>query len=155
MCAFIFYLKIFTDGDFLTSNRKLFQSFGAAQANAQSPSLIFVLIDGIYRVLWFIHLTLNLKIEGLNLSPVLMLFGKTLIRICHYPTRCKCVPGNAGVITIAGSAGRLALILMWLPLFTNRKGNITTVYNIIIMTSSSLSSLSFYKIVVLPFVTDP
>ena len=46
-CAFSFDLKTFNDGDFLISNGKLFHSFGAAQANAQSPSVIFVLYDGI------------------------------------------------------------------------------------------------------------
>ena len=47
-CAFNFDLKTFNDhGDFLISNGKLFHSFGAAQANARSPSVIFVLYDGI------------------------------------------------------------------------------------------------------------
>ena len=46
-CAFSFDLKTFNDGDFLISNGKLFHSFGAAQANARSPSVIFVLYDGI------------------------------------------------------------------------------------------------------------
>ena len=40
-CAFNFDLKTFNDGDFLISNGKLFHSFGAAQANARSPSVIF------------------------------------------------------------------------------------------------------------------
>ena len=68
-CAFSFDLKTFNDGDFLISNGKLFHSFGAAQANARSPSVIFVLYDGIcsnkvsreLRKLWVCLLDLNFK----------------------------------------------------------------------------------------------
>ena len=68
-CVFSFDLKTFTDGDFLISNGKLFHSFGAAQANARSPSVIFVLYDGIcsnkvsreLRKLWVCSLDLNFK----------------------------------------------------------------------------------------------
>ena len=53
MC-FRFDLKISTDGDFLISNGNSFHSLGAAQANARSPSVIFVLHDGVCskRVSW-------------------------------------------------------------------------------------------------------
>ena len=47
-CAFSFDIKISNkNGDFLISNCNLFHSLGAAQANAQSPSVIFVLCDGV------------------------------------------------------------------------------------------------------------
>ena len=42
-CAFSFDLKIYKYDDFLISNGKSFHSLGAAQANARSPSVIFVL----------------------------------------------------------------------------------------------------------------
>ena len=42
-CVFRFDLKMSKDGDFLISNGNSFHSLGAAQANARSPSVIFVL----------------------------------------------------------------------------------------------------------------
>ena len=53
-CVFRFDLKMSKDGDFLISNGNSFHSLGAAQANARSPSVIFVLCDGVCsnRVSW-------------------------------------------------------------------------------------------------------
>ena len=67
--AFNFDLNTFNHGDVIISNGKLFHSFGAAQANARSPSVIFVLYDGIcsnkvsreLRKLWVCLLGLNFK----------------------------------------------------------------------------------------------
>ena len=46
-CAFSFDFKISKDDDFLMSKGNSFHSLGAAQVNTQSPSIIFVLCDGV------------------------------------------------------------------------------------------------------------
>ena len=47
-CAFSFGLKIFKDDDFLIYNGNLFHSVVAAiEANARSPSVIFILCDAV------------------------------------------------------------------------------------------------------------
>ena len=55
--CFSFDFKISKDDDFLISNGNSFHRLGAAQANAQSPSIVFVLCDGVCsnRISWELY----------------------------------------------------------------------------------------------------
>lgn len=68
---------------------------------------------------WFVHLTLNGRVEDSNLSPAPTFFDKTFTYLCHSPPCFNGYPAIIAEVTIiTGPTGRAEWILFWLPWVT-------------------------------------